>query len=244
MRPSSHSSDIVKQASAVFAPKIYYFHPLLAGPRGEWARHLERCRDLGFDTVLMAPPFAPGAEGDIFLTADHEWANPAIDAALSADQLVSEFSLACRKYGLRLFIDIVLGRFAVDAAYVSSTPQWFHPLGAPGSRIDPRSTRRHLNAACVRFDDPAIAKDLIGWWVDRLQRLTQVGVTGFRFEELHLVPPESLRISSARSKLVNRIVVFWRGRPARNGRRLRLWRVSDSTPRSPQLPGGMAAQAG
>ena len=193
MRPSSHSPDIVKQATAVFAPKIYYFNPLLAGSRSEWPRHIQRCRDLGFDIVLMAPPFAPGAAGDIFLTADHERVNPAIDGAIAADHLLSEFSQACSEYGLRLFIDVLLGRFALDGAIVSSAPQWFHPCGSPGLRIDPRLVRRHTNSAYGRFDDPTIANELIAWWIDRLQRLTHVGVTGFRFEEPHLVPASNWR---------------------------------------------------
>src|SRR5437763_1083643 len=54
------------------APKIYHLHPLVAGPLSQWSAHFARCRAMGFDTVCVAPPFAPGASGDIFITADAE----------------------------------------------------------------------------------------------------------------------------------------------------------------------------
>ena len=53
-----------------FCPRIYYLHPLLAGALTEWGTHLDRCAELGFDHVLVAPIFAPGRVGDIFLTGD------------------------------------------------------------------------------------------------------------------------------------------------------------------------------
>ena len=46
------------------APKIYHLHPLVAGPLTDWPGHFARCRDLGFDAVCLAPPFAPGDGGD------------------------------------------------------------------------------------------------------------------------------------------------------------------------------------
>src|ERR1700689_3625581 len=97
------------------APKIYYFHPLLAGPRTSWPRHLRRCRDMGFDHVLTAPLFAPGKEGDLFLSSDHDRANPAFHESLGVDDFVAEFARACRECELDLLIDVVLGRIAADS---------------------------------------------------------------------------------------------------------------------------------
>ena len=61
-------SALMNPARNHFAPRIYYFHPLLAGAPSSWAQHLGRCEDMGFDHVLLAPIFAPGTDGDIFLT--------------------------------------------------------------------------------------------------------------------------------------------------------------------------------
>src|SRR5215469_10185856 len=92
-----------------FAPKIYYFHPLLAGPRERWPDHLKRCRELGFDHLLSAPLFAPGEAGDLFLTADHERVHPLIDKSTSGDEVVAEFAALCGAHGLELLLDVVVG---------------------------------------------------------------------------------------------------------------------------------------
>jgi starch synthase (maltosyl-transferring) len=188
MRASSRSAALMGRTQQLFAPKIYYFHPLLAGPRGTWPAHLGRCRDLGFDHVVSAPLFAPGDAGDLFLTADHERSHPAVEASLTADQVIEEFAAACNAHGLQLLLDVVLGRVAADAALVGSVPDWFHPADAARSRVDPRSLRREADAAYARFDEPTIAKELAGWWIERLLRLIGAGVTGFRCEEPQLLP--------------------------------------------------------
>ena len=108
-----------------FAPRIYYFHPFLAGPRTTWPLQLQRCRAMGFDHLLTAPLFAPGAAGDLFLTADHDRAHPAIEQSLDADQLIAEMARQCRNAGLGLLLDIVIGRVANDAALTQSHPDWF-----------------------------------------------------------------------------------------------------------------------
>jgi hypothetical protein len=76
MRASSRSATLLSRTHEFVAPKIYYFHPLLAGPPGTWPAHLSRCRESGFDHIVSAPLFAPGKAGDLFLTADHESAHP------------------------------------------------------------------------------------------------------------------------------------------------------------------------
>jgi starch synthase (maltosyl-transferring) len=188
MRAISRSATLLSRTHELFAPKIYYFHPLLAGPRGTWPKHLSRCRESGFDHIVSAPLFAPGEAGDLFLTADHESAHPAIDALLPADEIVEEFAEACRAHDLKLFIDVVLGRVAADAPIVRSKPDWFHAADVAG-RVDPRASRRSTDATYARFDEPAIAKEIAGWWIERLERLTRAGVTGFRCEDPQLVPP-------------------------------------------------------
>jgi len=93
-----------------FAPKILYFDPLNAGPRQSWARDIELARDLGFDYLLSAPLFRPGPSGDVFISADHERAHPAIDPKLSADGLASELSIECHAHDLELYLDFPMMR--------------------------------------------------------------------------------------------------------------------------------------
>ena len=175
------------QSRDLFSPKIYYFHPLLAGPRAAWARHLGRCRDMDFDHVMTPPVFAPGGGGDMFLAGNHEQAHPAFAEALSADGLVGEFAQACRQHGLQLLVDVVLGRVASDADLATGDVSWFRP-GDAGERVDPRGPLQAADTAYARFEDPVIAKEVTDWWIDRLKRLARAGSTGFRCLEPHSVP--------------------------------------------------------
>jgi starch synthase (maltosyl-transferring) len=179
----------MSQPHEPFAPKIYYFHPLLAGFRGSWVQHLRRCREMGFDVVLTAPLFAPGEFGDIFLTADHERVHPLIGTVPNADAFVEEFAHACGQHGLQLFADVVIDRVASDAQIAKSQASWFHAAQPSGQRVDPRSTLRQTDALYARFDDPTVAKELAAWWIERLGRLARAGIAGFRCEDPQSVPP-------------------------------------------------------
>ena len=146
MAPAESRSNALMQAPREhFAPKIYYFLPLLAGPLSSWPLHLQRIRKMGFDTVLSAPVFAPGENNDLFLTADHEHAHSAIGSTLNTDDTVREFAEACKQHDLRLFVDVVLGRVAIDAKLATSVPKWFHAIRPSDQRIDPRIEREQVD---------------------------------------------------------------------------------------------------
>src|SRR5579884_2960784 len=188
MRGRSRPAALMSRPQEAFAPKIYYFHPLLAGPPASWPAHLARCLELGFSHVLSAPLFAPGKDGDLLLSADHERANPAIDAALSADDLIGRFSQACQEQGLQLLLDLVFGRVAADAPLVRTKPEWFRISFAASKAIDPRSPEQRADFASFRFEDATIAKQIADWWIERLSRLCSVGAAGFRCADPGAVP--------------------------------------------------------
>ncbi len=211
MPAKRHSTAVTDNCRELFAPKIYYFHPLLAGPCVSWPRHLRRARDLGFDHLLTAPLFAPGRDGNIFLTADDDKVHPALKEARSAVEVITELATSCRQVGLKLFADVVVGRMAADASVAQDKPGWFHVRNSTGERVDPRSPLRQTEAAYARFDEPGIAPDLEAWWVARLLRLAQAGVMGFRCAEPHLVPPAAWRrvISAVKERNPNCRFLAW-----------------------------------
>ena len=191
-RPAKAMRSKAALSGDVFAPKIYYFHPLLAGPRASWGQHLRRCRDNGFDHVLTAPLFAPGDSGDIFLAGCHDTVHPALlkaQAAEAADDVFAELAGFCRQNELGLLADIVVGRMAPDADVAAANPGWFHVSKATDARVDPRLPLKHADAAYPRFDDAGVARDVAAWWTQRLLRLTRAGVAGFRCVDPQLVPP-------------------------------------------------------
>jgi starch synthase (maltosyl-transferring) len=196
MRASIGSAASMSRTPESFGLKIYYFHPLLAGPRERWPDHLKHCRELGFDHVLSAPLFAPGELGDLFLTADHERAHPLIDRSVSADEVAAEFAALCRAYGMKLLLDVVVGMVAVDSVIARSKPDWF----SIAAQASTPAADQPAGAAVARFDEPHIANEVADWWIARLQRLAQAGVAGVRCGEPHLLPPEIWRRIAAAVK--------------------------------------------
>jgi starch synthase (maltosyl-transferring) len=147
---------------------------------------------MGFEYVLTAPLFAPGTAGDLFLTADHEKAHPAIEQSLSADQLIAELAQHCRDAGLKLLLDLVLGRVADDASVTRLHPEWFVEDNAAGHALDPRSALPAPAAAYMRFAKDA-ADGATHWWIERLLRLADAGASGFCFSQPQLVPRDAWR---------------------------------------------------
>jgi starch synthase (maltosyl-transferring) len=200
----------MQRPTSSFAPRIYYFHPLLAGPIATWRQHLQRVQEMGFDTILTAPLFAPGSDGSLFLTADHERAHPGLGATLTADDAVTQLSEACHGFGLKLYSDVVLGAVSAEAPLVSER-NWFRNATPFEQRVDPRGTQAEHNAAFARFDDPVAAPQLTEWWVERLCRLAATGISGFGCQDLALVPAQVWRdvIGAVRARCRNIRFLAW-----------------------------------
>ncbi len=193
------------------APRIYHLHPVVAGPLDEWPRHLARVRAMGFDCVGTAPLFAPGAGGDIFLSADHERLNPALAAGADADAGIARLAEACASDALGLVLDVVLDRVAADSVLRDREPDWFQGAETLPDPPDPRRRPPPRDAAEARFADPAVAEALGGWWADRLGRLARAGVVGFRCLHPDRVPPATWRqvIASVRDVAPGTLFLAW-----------------------------------
>jgi len=170
----------IEEAPARMAPKIYHLHPLVAGPLAVWPRHLARIRAMGFDHVGTAPLFAPGVGGNIFLSADHEALNPALEAAGTADSAIAGLAAACGLHELALVLDVVLDRVAVEAVLRTEQPGWFEAEEESPDPPDPRRPPPARDMAQAQFADSRVTEALGAWWADRLGRLARAGVTGFR----------------------------------------------------------------
>jgi starch synthase (maltosyl-transferring) len=136
---------------------------------------------MAFDHVLSAPIFAPGEAGDIFLTGDPDRAHPAFDSMMGAEELAAGLAQECRRHELNLMVDIVIDRVDPNGRLASSRPDLFAGRPNGGRKVDPRSAVALSRAAQARLDSIEHAQALIGFWRDRLQRLLDAGVKGFRF---------------------------------------------------------------
>ncbi|SDV47650.1 maltotransferase domain-containing protein [Chitinasiproducens palmae] len=172
---------------SAFAPRIYYVSPLLIGPLSAWDNHLDRAAAMGFDHVLIAPPFLPGASNDIFVTADHQRLNPVFESDLHVNEALGELSRKARARGLSLLLDIPLDRVAADGGLAADHPDWFVDSVSHGG-IDPRAHADPRLVHYANFARPESADRLVDWWAQQLREFLDAGVVGFRFDAPRQAP--------------------------------------------------------
>jgi starch synthase (maltosyl-transferring) len=185
--PQCRDLDIVSRAR----PRIYFVHPLAVGPLEQWPRVAVRCREMGFNCLATAPVFAPGKNGNIFLTGDFERPHPLFRSDAGADEVVAKIASKCHQNELELIVDIVLGRVDANGALATSHSTLFAAPPIRDRVVDPRS--KESEAASARFDSDEPAEELVTLWNERLGRLLDAGATGFRFLEPHHVPTNRWR---------------------------------------------------
>ncbi|HUB12958.1 MAG TPA: alpha-1,4-glucan--maltose-1-phosphate maltosyltransferase [Acetobacteraceae bacterium] len=192
------------------AVKIYHVHPLVAGPLTTWPALFERIRAMGFDHVCLAPPFAPDAGGDIYVTADHEALHPALGWEGPADAGIAHIARLAGHHGLRLMLDLVLYQVAADAVLRRRSPDWFS-TGFCGGPPDPRRAPARPDAAAPRFGATDSAEGLVAWWSDRMACLIHAGAAGFRAVEPDRVPPGIWRrlIERLRATGADALMLAW-----------------------------------
>ncbi len=184
----------------VFSPRIYYLNPLLAGPLGGWGPLLDHVAALGFDHLLIAPPFAPGHAGNLLLSADFRRVHPALQAggegAGEVEMALGALVAQCRMRGLNLLLDLMLDRMAEDAALVREHPAWFEAADAPRMR-DPRHFEPGFGGVSTRLGDPAVIAELAGWWGAQVTRWDAAGVAGYRLVGLAQTSPAAIGVLCA-----------------------------------------------
>ncbi len=176
--------------------RVYYLHPLLAGPIEDWSHHFARCAGMGFSHVLLAPPFQPGRTGNIFLTRDHHRLHPLLGGGDALQALANAVRLA-KDHGLGLMLDLVVDRVADDSPLAG---------GAVDTLPDPRLPAAHRGAALLDLHNGTIDRwhRLIGEWME-------AGIEGFRCDATDRVPrqfwQEIIRATHKRSS--GTIFIAW-----------------------------------
>jgi starch synthase (maltosyl-transferring) len=173
---------------AMHATRLYYLHPLLAGPVDAWARQLDRAAEMLFDAVVVAPPFATGRACDLFLTADHDRLDRRLGAG-GAVTALARFAEDCRSRQLLPTLDIVVDRVAVEHA-ADGLSSWY--------RSDPADELPDPRRPPQRPDDARLSaeSDLTGaadWWARRFVEWIDAGIADFRCIRPHQVPVQFWR---------------------------------------------------
>ena len=171
LKPSMTASP-----AATNPPRIRYIDPLAVSGAAGMESALARASALGFDGVLVPPPWRPGAAGDRFVSASFAEIDPALGSGSSLDYLTA-FATSCRSAGLLPMVDVSLA--PVSAEFTGDTGPF---LPAESSfTTDPR-----LGLAKRR---PIRDMDAAGaWWGRHFAALADTGIAGVRLLDLAHAP--------------------------------------------------------
>jgi starch synthase (maltosyl-transferring) len=163
--------------------RLYYLHPAIAGMPQAWLEHFERARAMGFEAICL-PPLYKHAESDPFLSIDHDEAAMGGSVEAAAARLAQD----CKKAGLRLVVDVALDRIAAAHKLAQAFPDRYRKLNRSGA-LDPRASSG--DGLVVSLNDD------VEWftqgWIERLSRLVQQGITGFRLLGIDALPVTALK---------------------------------------------------
>ncbi|MGA8277616.1 MAG: maltotransferase domain-containing protein [Rhodanobacteraceae bacterium] len=179
----------------------YYIDPLLLGPPSRWAPALDQCADMGFDTVVIAPPFESVLANDRFLVEDYMRCDARIGDMDVADML-SGVADVCASRNLILMLDIAPDRCAASNPDVRGNPHLYTLCAPPGAALpDPRAPSSTLLAAAARFGQDDARDELQEIWSKRIAQWLDCGIGGFRCAQPARLPGRAWRalIDAARS---------------------------------------------
>ncbi|MBC7169031.1 hypothetical protein, partial [Phenylobacterium sp.] len=152
------------------APRVYYAYAPAWGHLSRALADLDRISGLGFDSLLISPPFASGLEDALFRPVDHDRSVFADEP--STDAVLSRLAAATGDLGLRLLIDLDLQRFDAQHPLAQSHPDAFalHRRSAEDGAIDPRRPGPPQGVALARLSDPASAGIILDFFSARTER--------------------------------------------------------------------------
>ncbi|WP_035715986.1 maltotransferase domain-containing protein [Azorhizobium doebereinerae] len=169
-------------------PRLYLVHPLWLDGLDAFGAACDHAAGLGFNGILLAPPFATGRGGNIFLTADHDRLNAAFGTEADAVDGLAALVGHARSRGLDLHLDLVVDRVAADGLLPALEGGWFLPAEAAEAAPDPRRPERQRDAALLALDQPDVAIAAGRYFAELVAQWTAAGVRGYRCDAPHRVP--------------------------------------------------------
>ena len=187
------ASTMPVTAASLSRPRIYYADPTRAVDPQNIDSILDEAAALGFNAVLVPPPWQPGADGDRFVPGSLDRLHPALGA-----EFLPRFIAGCRARGLEPMLDVVLHHIA--AGFDADAPV-FEP-GSTRSALDPRGL---LEAQQRRARPDA---DIGGWWASRVESWADLGIAGLRLLGLESVDAASV-IAAVRGVAPSLTLIAW-----------------------------------
>jgi len=161
---------------------------------------------MGFRSVCLAPPFAPGRSGNAFVHATFSHLHPALAAEADVETALQRVAGQAEQHGLRLLLDITPNRIAADAPVRQQHPDWF----TAGAQVLP-DPRHPPPPQDVAIPASPWVDGLTEWWVDQAIRLLRAGIAGFCCRGLRNIPRPFWRdlIAASRAERSDACFIAW-----------------------------------
>ncbi|MEX3628219.1 MAG: maltotransferase domain-containing protein [Burkholderia sp.] len=171
-----------------FSPHLYFVDARLVGPLDAWPAWFERIAGLGFDHVLIGAFNTTGRAGHPRVVADHDRPHEALTTSLDTGDALARLVEQAREFGLRLMLDVTVGRIAVEHPLRRSAPDWYVEREHDDARIDPRTAAFEQTLAYADIARAEVGEALAGWWHGRFATLSATGLAGFLVDAPQRLP--------------------------------------------------------
>jgi starch synthase (maltosyl-transferring) len=149
----------------------YYVDPLGMPPLDLWQEQFARIHDMGFDTIVLAPPFRSSSFDELHTHLGGG------DATLALTRICG----MARASALRVILDLRTAAVEDDALLLREHPDW----RAAEAEVDPLPDPRRKPGLGTKLRDPA-PDALLGWWHRHILRWADAGIAGFRCLDVDL----------------------------------------------------------
>lgn len=179
---------------------IYNLFPRFFRHFDEWADFLPHIAEMGFNAVFVNPFFETGFSGSLYAIKDYYKLNPLFlkkDEDPTDFSPIKRFNNACKKYNLKLFIDLVINHTAFDSVLTKQHPEWYKrdnkgKLISPYA-IDPANPSNVTvwgDLASIDNLNSPDRENLWNYWDNLIAFFQKMDIHGFRCDAAYQVPVE------------------------------------------------------
>ena len=174
---------------------IYNLFPLLAGKVTQWAPHLERAADMGFNWIFVNPINLPGRSGSLYSIKDYFSLNPILldkDSNKSPEDQIKEILRIAEKLGCRMMIDLVINHCSIDSMLIIDNPDWFkwEEKGRVAQPCANENGKKVVWEDLAQFDHKHTydKEGLYCFFIKIVTYLIELGFHGFRCDAAYQLP--------------------------------------------------------
>lgn len=196
---------------------IYNLFPRLGGYFHLWRDHIDRAKEMGFNTIYINPIQYPGFSGSCYSIKDYfkidetRYYDPS-HGGTPEDQF-KEIVEYIHDQKMKIIMDLVINHTAIDSPLIHEHPEWYKKK-SDGSIENPKAMEGDRVVAVwgdlAEIDNynSSQKEELWKYWLDLINYFLSFNIDGFRCDAAYQVPVELWKKLITESRKVNKNVLF------------------------------------